>query len=191
MKPTYEEMLQGCTSWSKTHKGVRYEVKFHGYVSPESDALFGEGHKRIWCYYIYVPEQMYIHRWSEFRCGQGYGEHGSAFDKVWFDSSITCASNEPVFHEKVGVRYDVSKVGCDYNHLWNMEAGYPDTYESVCMDAIHTVESLLKEFPDYNLRCKWSGAWGPKEEFYESVGGWMVHKDSKVPDEYELWKPKE
>lgn len=190
MKPTYEELLQGSTSWYETHKGVHYELKFHSYRAPEADTLFGEGHKGTWCYYIYVPEQMYIHRWDEFKCGQGYGEHGPAFDKVWFYSGITFASNEPVFYQKEGARYDVSKVGCDYNHLWDEESGYPDTYLSVQADAIRSVNSLLEEFPDYNLRCKWSGEWGPKEKFYESVGGWMVHKESKIPEEYYLWKPK-
>lgn len=193
MRPTYEEMLEGACKWKKNHKGVTYELSFHGYrKSGVSLGFFDDGHEGIWCYYLYVPEQMYPHRFADFETvyQNGYGIHGPAWEQVEFNTEITWASNEVGYNRNKQSITKTAKVGCDYNHLWHGEAGYPDTYYSVNLDAINTVESFLKVNPDYHLRCNWSGVWGPKEDFYECVGGWMVHKDSNIPDEYDKWKRK-
>ena len=190
MKPTHEEMLEGACKWVKKHNGVTYELSFHGYRR-DSESVFGI-HEGTWCYYIYVPQEMYPHRFDDFAVTYegGYGRHGPAWEQVTFDTEITWASSERGYDRKTNIMKETSKVGCDYNHSWHRDMGYPDNYISVNLDAIRTVESLLETHPDYHLRCNWSGLWGPKEDFYECVGGWMVHKDSEIPKDYDNWKRK-
>ena len=193
VKPTQEEMLEGACKWVKKHKGVTYELSFHGYRGAgESLGFYDEGHEGTWCYYIYVPESMYPHRFNDFAVTYegGFGRQGPAWDSVSFDTEITWASSERGYDRKTNKPKETSKVGCDYNHLWHREGGYTDTYSSVNRDAINTVESLLSSHPDYHYRCMWSGLWGPKKDFYECVGGWLVHKDSNIPDDYDKWKRK-
>lgn len=193
MKPTYEEMLEGACKWVKKHKGVTYELSFHGY-RPEGDSLgfYDEGHEGTWCYYLFVPEEMYPHRWDDFKTTYegGVGREGPAWESVEFDSGITWASNERGWCRKTNTPKETAKVGCDYNHLWHRESGYPDTYFSVDLDAKRSVESLLEQHPDYYCHCPYTGVWGPKKYFYESVGGWLVHKTADIPEGWDTWKPK-
>lgn len=58
--------------------------------------------------------------------------------------------------------YDASKIGCDYNHLWDEEMGYPDTLSSVKNDAEGTVNEFLEQNTDFHIRCSYSGIWGPR-----------------------------
>lgn len=161
--PKYEELLEGFTQWRKIHKGVTYLLSHHGYVPEKqrSNSYF-ENHQGIWCYYLLIPEQMYPHRWSGFECvrnASGFETHGNEWDLVEFDSEITWASSEPYWCRKTSKLWDLSKVGCDYAHLWHQEQGFIDTYQSVNRDAIKTVESFLKNNPDFFVRCRDTGIW--------------------------------
>lgn len=174
--PTHEELLQGATQWRKTHMGVAFLMMHHGYRAPEPDSrsyLDREGHPGIWCYYLLIPEQMYPHRWEDFRVTRG--EYGPAFDSDMFDSEITFQSSEPYWCRRTERMWDAAKVGCDYAHLWHRERGYPDTYESVQRDAKRTVELFLDRNPDRHLRCEYSGVWGPPDQFYTARNGRTVH----------------
>jgi len=188
-KPTYEELLGGSTVWSKVHRGITYNLSFHGFRAQADDTLFGEGHKCTWCYYIFVPEQMFPHRWGDFQVDVE-GGYPDCFDDYGFYGGVTWASNEPFYDRKTGKTWGVSKVGCDYNHSWDRDMGYPDTYWSVNEDAKRTVEVFLERNPDGYKKCRWSGVWDKAENFYECVGGWLVHRDSEVPDNYDKWKAK-
>lgn len=195
MKPCYEEFLRGATRWSLTHEGVNYQLNFHGYREDETkNGFFLEGHPGTWCYYLIIPEQMYPHRWSDFACVRnenGFEHHGPGFEDDMFDSGITWSSSEPYWDRKLNRQFDASKVGCDYAHLWHREMGYPDTFESVKSDAINTVNKFLRAHPDYHLRSRWSGVYGLKEEFYTAINGALVHKTDEIPENYDLWKPKD
>lgn len=188
-KPTYEEMLEGSCKWSKNHKDINYLLSFHGYVNPKDDKLFGEGHEGTWCYYLLIPQQMFPHRWEDFKVG-AYMDHIEGFESVDFHGGITYTYNEPYYDRKTEKTWDCSKVGCDYNHLWDGESGYQGTYWSVNEDAKRSVEKFIETNPDGYYRCRWSGLWDRPENFYECVGGWMVHEESEVPEDYENWKPK-
>lgn len=192
MTPSYEEMLKGVTTWKGSHEGVSFVLSHHGY----RDGTEYEGAERnpgTWCYYLLIPEQMYPHRWPDFACirsDSGYETHGPAFDHDFFDSEITWSSSEPYFCRRAMRMFDQSKVGCDYAHLWHMECGYPDTYESVKRDAIMTVDKFLKAHPDRHIRSDYSGVWANADEFYTAINGRSVHRSDEVPDGWETWLPK-
>lgn len=190
MTPTYEELLTGATRWSKSHKSVNYLLLFHGHVRGDEHPI-AQPHPGIWCYYIIVPQEMYPHRWDEFACVRdehGFEHPGSAWDYVEFDTGITWSSSEPYFCRHSKRMFDASKVGCDYNHLWQSETCYPDNFTSVNQDAIRTVESLLTTHPDYRLKSAYSHKWGEPDDFYTAINGCFVHKDDKIPYEWDEWK---
>lgn len=193
MTPSYEELLHGSTRWRLEHKGVSYLLNHHGYRNG-GEFSFSEPHPGTWCFYLLLPEQMYPHRWADFavtRKENGYECHGPAWDHDWFHSGITWSSSEPYWCRKTERLWDGAKVGCDYNHLWDGEAGYPDTFESVKRDAQRAVDALLTAHPDRRLKSGYSHRWGEPDDFYTAINGALVHKEDEIPDSYDKWQPAE
>ena len=193
--PTLEELLQGGTTWRKDHEGISFELSHHGHRTGREYAS-ADPHPGTWCYYLIIPEQMYPHRWQDFACFRseyGYESHGPAFEHDMFDSEITWSSSQPYWDRKTERQWDASKVGCDYGHLWHMERGYPDTFQSVEADARRTVEAFLKANPDRRLRCEYSGVWGEVGDFYTARNGRRVHTSQvdKFNDGWDSWLPAE
>ncbi|UIY28742.1 hypothetical protein LZK73_18625 [Neorhizobium galegae] len=172
--------------------GVSYSLSHHGHRTGDEYAG-AEPTSGTWCYYLLIPEQMYPHRWADFACVRGpsgYENPGAAFDHDFFDSEITWSSNEPYFCRKAMRMFDLSKVGCDYAHLWHHERGFPDTYNSVKLDAERTVEKFLAAHPDRNLRSAYSGLWAPADEFYTAINGSLVHHSDQIPTDWPMWLPR-
>lgn len=193
--PSYEELLQGATTWRKEHEGVTYILSHHGHRTGKEYAS-AEPRPGTWCYYLLIPEQMYPHRWDDFACSRsehGFEHHGRAFTHEMFDTEITHASSQPYWDRKTERMWDGSKVGCDYAHLWHHEGGYSDTYNSVNDDARRTVELFLKANPDLRLRCDYSGLWGEPSDFYTAENGKRVHNShaSSFDDGWAKWRPAE
>ena len=188
--PTYAELLKGATTWKESHRGISFLLSHHGYRDgteyPGAKAAPG-----TWCYYLLIPEQMLPHRWQDFACtrnDRGFEEPGPAWNAVEFDSEVTWSSSEPYFDRKLKRVFDAAKVGCDYAHLWHMERGYPDTYRSVRLDAIATVESFIKTAPDRLLCSGYSGRWDRADRFYAAVNGALVHDDDEIDPEWTGWQ---
>ena len=161
--PTYEELLKGQTRWSFSCEGMRYQLSHHGYRAPkpDSDCSFDwDGHPGAWCFYIILPEQMYPDIWPQFACQRiesGFECHGPAWDDDWFHGGITWSSSEPYWDRKTQRMWDAAKVGCDYNHLWDSESGYPDTFLSVKSDAERACKALIGRYPERKFQSDWSG----------------------------------
>ena len=193
MTPTYKELLKGATTWRLKHMDVDIILSHHGYRDG-SEYEGAEPHPGTWCFYLIIPEEMYPHRWPDFACvrkGSGFETHGPAWDDDWFYSGITWSSSEPYWSRKENRLFDAAKVGCDYSHLWDMEQGYPQTFEWVKQDAERAVEQFLEAHPDRRLRSSWSHKWGAPDEFYRARNGGLVHKEDELPENYDSWLPAE
>lgn len=194
MTPTYEELLKGATTWRGSHLGVSYQLSHHGHRTGDEykDARPNPG---TWCYYLLIPEQMIPHRWADFavarKDGSDYAEPGPGWNEVEFDSGITWSSNEPYWDRKTAREWGLSKVGCDYAHIWHEERGYPDSYNSVEFDAKRTVESFVKAVPDRLRRSDYSGVWAAPSEFYIARNGSLVHNSDQVDPQWTGWLPPE
>lgn len=192
MTPTYEEYKRGATQWRENLKGVGLLLSHHSAFSAEEGPT-GTERPGTWAYYLLVREQMYPDQWSEFSCMRdenGFEHSGPAFDRVEFHGGISWSSSEPYFDRRTMREWGGVKVGCDYSHIWDEERGYPDTYDSVLLNAKRSAEQLLIEFPNYQLRCPYSGVWAPNDEFYEAVNGALVHYSIlEKPSLSEHWKP--
>ena len=192
MTPTHKEMLKGATTWKENHEGVSIVLSHHGY-SDGDEYQGARPHPGTWFYYLVIPEQMYPHRWADFACVRGptgFETQGPAFKHDFFNSEITWSSSESYFCRKEMRMFDQSKVGCDYGHLWHMERGYPDTYESVKQDAILTAQKFLAAHPDRHVRSDYSGVWATPDEFYTAINGRTVHRSDDIPEGWETWMPK-
>lgn len=198
--PTVDELLTGHTEWFRTHRGVRYLVAFHGYRNGQ-EYVGADPHPGTWCWYLLIPQQMYPHRWDDFAVKVAsiegslppffYHTEPAAFEDLPFHGGITWSSTEPTFDRKTGQTFDQSKIGCDYNHLWDREGGYFHTFNMVCRDAEYCVEAFLERHPDHHLRSDWSGRWDQRDRFYTAINGKLAHVEDVIPDDYEKWKPAE
>ena len=171
MHPTIDEFTQrrAHTRWNGEHRDIPYSISFWGYQDG-TDSLDRDGPHGIWNFYLLLSEPQW--RPNEFtsflappstderltRRGQKHWEyHESALVNLDWHSDMT-------FYEITGdVPYRVVKAGCDYNHLWDAEAGYPARLETVEADARRCVDSLLVHVAPL-VRCRYSGEYGELEE---------------------------
>jgi len=187
MTPSYDELLRGVTTWNGKHLGVGFVISNHGHRRGD-EYLSATPHPGTWCYYLLIPKPMFPHRWKDFACVRnksGFLEHGPAFTNDMFDSEITWASSEPYYSRKEKRMFDLSKVGCDYGHLWHAENGYPDNFQSVRRDAIQTAEKFIRVNPDGRWRSEYSGKWDKPSKFLRTKKGTLVHVTDAIP---ETWR---
>lgn len=146
MKPEYSEYLSCSARWYGSHKGVKYELVHHGISDYQPEG--------IWCAYIYIYEHE-AEDFDKFYCPNEVkkfidsspyrvtNDYYSIPD-MGFSGGITFYKNENYPHPKTGEPARSIKIGCDYNHLWDAERGYPDTLESVR----HDTEALIEKYLD-------------------------------------------
>lgn len=194
MTPTIDEYKKGATHWRINEGGVSILLSHHG-VRDDPDFTTGLPYPGTWAYYLIVPEQMYPNNWDQFKCHRdeaGFEHNGPAFDDVDFHGGITWSSSKPYFCRKTMRQWDASKVGCDYAHLWDAEAYYPDNFETVSLDAKRSAKQLLDLHKDFFLRCGYTGIWASKEEFYTARNGEIVHNSvAELENATSHWLPKE
>lgn len=197
MQPTYEELLKANSRWHSEHNNVGIELSFHGYVPPEERSGYSYGHG-TWCYYLILDERMFYPKDWKHICLKGEkGEYGIdynyyRFPDIDFHGGITFYEVTKHYDHKTGKDYRIVKAGCDYNHLWDGEAGYPDYYDTVLFDAKHSVKRLLETYPNVKLRCKYSGLWDVPDMFYKAKNDSMIHKscqDKIVEHGWNNWLP--
>lgn len=192
MKPTYSELLSGATRWIFRDLEIPYELAFHGY---SEDARFPSA--GTWCYYLLLAEQQFLPEdWAKLcfepeirNWGQTYPYH--QFPDIDFHGGVTFYEIKEVWDKQLAKKMRVVKVGCDYNHLWDSERGYPDTLENVKLDAQRSVRELLDLFPNRNKRCEYSGRWDAASEFYTAKNGRTVHNSfaATFEDGWDSWRP--
>lgn len=201
-KPTYEQALKSTMQWRSEHNGVNILLSFHGYIDPKERQEKGYdsyGHG-IWCYYLLLDERMFEKSdWKKLCFKPKKTEYGLNYDyhrfpDVNFHGGITFYEVDEHYDHKTSKTFKSVKAGCDYNHLWDHEGGYSDNYDSVLYDAQRSVFRLLKQFPNINRCCKYSGIWDKSDNFYVAKNETLVHVSQiqkLKADNWETWLPKE
>lgn len=178
MKPDYETLLHGATTWYETYRDIQIELSFHRYRS--------EGpvpHPGTWCYYLRLVECAFSPEdWRKLVVPSDVHDFGVSYDYYKFPDldfygGVTFYKMHEGFDRLHKRPCQLIKVGCDYAHLWDMERGYPDDYESVLRDAKRSVDVLLEMFPDIHTLCAYSGLWDVDANFYVARNGKKVHKN--------------
>jgi hypothetical protein len=184
MRPTIEDFLSSASKWRDQHKGISYELSWHG----RSEEYSPEG---TWCWYILVnSEQFYADDWAKLRLEKQDRQFMSAgsWHRHWTYDNFPDV--EPhggwtygemsTYLGKDGQEYELVKVGCDYSHLWDRESGYWQGKSDVERDVKHSIDLLVEMFHD------------DPEQFYTARNGQTVHKSQReklTGDGWEGWLP--
>lgn len=139
------------TLWHGTYRDIHFEIA-------RFDSVFPNETKYSWCHYIYVWDIQFpedVRKLMEPRVY--YTSFGSRlevepetnpFYDVEFHGGCTYYHKEKV--TEYGTLY---KVGCDYQHLWDMGKEY--NLEYVESEVRETIESLYRLFPQMITHNEW------------------------------------
>lgn len=192
MLPSLSDYLSSAARWHDTHRNVRFEVSHHGVseYSPEG----------TWCFYIFLHEELFQRPedWALFNLPEERREwagkirshfpYDSIPELLWhggitFGERTVCVLPD-------GRDSFMLKLGCDYGHLWDREAGFPGNLVSVKRDAIRLIDDFATRFP-VKTRCAYSGKWDTPENFYTARNGALVHRSTNVSGAHANWQPNE
>lgn len=157
------------TTWPGEHRGIRYNVVFWDYRDG-TDPLDRDPPHGTWNFYLLLPEpQWKTADWNALIAPEDTG-HRLAMKgrRIWKErQSVLVDLDWPggmTFYRVEGIPpYTGIKAGCDYNHLWDAEAGYPATLASVEADARRLIDELLERFTPL-VRCAWTGEYADASE---------------------------
>jgi hypothetical protein len=166
--------------WKGEHRGLNFEVVHWGKSKDEQGINEGDG---MWNYYILInqeqltPEEfkkvwLRVKRWFERSSGRKQPCHdyyNSILSHGDFHGGITHYSK----HQCPDEKYRYIKVGCDYGHLWDMEAGYPYDLAWVAQDAKVTIDKL-HEVLRFKQRCYYMGTYHYPEEMIALETGTLI-----------------
>lgn len=140
------DKYQKRTIWQGIYKNIIYEI--FGTKSDKRLSRFNN----FWTYYVYllindIPEKYNPESfWLEFKNGlYDYYNH-PLLSQIDFHGGISyykkeiCQDNQAI------------KIGCDYQHLWDMNASY--TLSMIDADAKKTIDSIYKLMPEYKKERK-------------------------------------
>ena len=133
--------LKHKDEWSCQHANLYIEICHWG------KDYMNDG-KGVWNYYIVIPERLCPEKfkslWLDDKVidGRSFVLH----DYMRLDIANCEWHGGVTYYEKIGhtVGHRLVKLGCDYNHLWDSEAGYPYDLAWVEADARHTAEEVSK-----------------------------------------------
>lgn len=194
MRPNLQDFLQSAAKWRGSHKGIAYELSWHGLsdYSPEG----------TWCYYILVnSEQFYADDWAKLRLektdsklgGISYHRHWSYENWPDLEAHGGWTFGEmTTYLGRDGQEYEQAKVGCDYAHLFDREGGYWEDRAAVEREAKHSIDLLCEQFPRRRECCGYCAKYDDSEHFYTAINGTRVHKSQieKLQESgWEKWLP--
>jgi len=197
MIPSHDDFLDCSARWRGEHSGIAYELSWHGRSEHNPTGT--------WCYYLLLTEQQFSPEdWKRLRLeredkqffgGPNWHRHFDydSFPDLKAHGGWTWGEMT-VFLGRDGKEYEHVKVGCDYAHLWDREAGYPDTRSSVEFDAKQSIDILTRMFPNRRERCGYCGMYDESSQFYTAINGARVHQSQigKLRETgWEKWLPAE
>lgn len=194
--PTIEQFLQSCSRWNGEHRGISFELSWHGQSNFRS--------KGIWCWYISVTEQQfYPEDWAKLRLEREDRQfHADSWHRHWKYDAFPDV--EPhggwtfgemgIYLGKDGKEYERVKVGCDYSHLWDEEGGFWQEKDDIERDVKRSIDLLCEQFPTRRERCAYSGIYDDSSAFYTAINGSRVHSsklETLRESKWDKWLPSE
>ena len=171
-------------------------VKFSNHARHEYDYPVGAPTRKrpgrgIWCYYVYINEQMlpadlFAEFWlaptRHYERSSGHSEPMYNYDSPrWADADW---HGGVTWYQKLGgLDGDLRSVeiGCDFNHSWDQHQWF--TYDLVKREAERTVERLREMYPFYS-RCCYTGRWQPRDQMIERDGRLYSKEGLEKQDEW-------
>ena len=102
-----------------------------------------------WTYYIFIDIDKIPKKYNpnSFWLPLETYEYGT-LNNIYFYSGITFYSKVSGLEEG---QKKIIKVGCDFNHLWDLERGYAYSYEDIYSHVTKTIHSLFDQIPEYGV----------------------------------------
>lgn len=130
-------------TWRGKYKGIHYEI-----VSWRIEMM-----GPVWNYYIYLMEKdvpNFESIWLPDVIKIMPGSGREYVDNDYYGNEKICSIDMHggiTFYEKNGYTkgHRNVKIGCDYQHLNDMESGYSATLESVVLDAEQTIDDAISK----------------------------------------------
>ena len=115
-----------------------------------------------WTYYIHIDIEKIPKKYNpdsfwlpleHYQLGKHHGtmynyDNHTTLNNIYFYSGITFYSKVRGLEEG---EKKIIKVGCDFNHSWDMERGYAYSYEDIYSHVIKTIHSLHDEIQGYGV----------------------------------------
>jgi hypothetical protein len=171
--PSLDEFLRADThtTWTREHRGVKHQAAFWGYGAKSDLFDAASGPRGTWNFYLILPERQWRPKdWARFlaprkdfgitpgRTHKGWDYHESGLAGLDWHGDMTFYEHDDS-HPMGGS----IKAGCDYEHLFDAEMGYPYSLTRVEIDARACVDSLLERFTPL-VKCRYTGEYGEPGE---------------------------
>lgn len=165
--------------WSGEYQNIRFEIM-----------KWKLGENPCWNYYIFLPIDQIPPEVHKFFVLKGKYEKLSPDGNEYlnYDYSGTSHLSDLDWHGGITF-YEKSldgegkligiKLGCDYAHYFDEQAGYDYNLDYVFMETRQTIEKLHKLIPNLKVRCRWDGRFYDKSEVEELPNGGYVALKNK------------
>jgi len=144
-----------------------------------------------WCYYLYLHLKQFSD--ESLRKTLWVPARSNAWISVWdyskctFFDGLSWNGGMTFYDKHIAPNKDrVIEVGCDYDHLWDRERGYPATLQGVSRDAMATIDDIHEQ-TEYLIRCLGDGRLVPESEMAD--GG--VYSKSYMASRQQQGRPRE
>jgi len=142
------------------YKDVFFEINQN--FSQNLKKSFNREDSHWWTYYIdielekipkkYNPDSFWLPL-ERYELGKHHGtmynyDNHTTLNNIYFYCGITFYSKVTGLEEG---EKKIIKVGCDFNHAWDMERGYAYSYEDIYSHVIKTIHSLHDEIQGYGV----------------------------------------
>jgi hypothetical protein len=162
-------ILSNCSVWRDTYLDLAFEIKHH--------SLEQNNGKGIWNYYVVIPDtalspEDFAKLWLD-----PEGSYTATYELTYYLTDklpiAKCAWHGGItFYEKIihpDTKFRAVKIGCDYNHLFDSEDGFPYNLEVVTSNVIRTIDQIASELR-LKRRDPWSGVWDYPENMVDHAG---------------------
>ena len=201
---TIELTVDRHSEWRQEYRGVMVKISFWGQpdmptpYGPETGVLVGKRQGMndgfgMWNYYLTLVPEMFV--------------DGKDFEKFWLPVNRTDERGRVFYDYYVSPLADLNwhgeityyekhqdpdnkkrfvKMGCDYGHFFDQEAGYPYSKDSVWFDGCRSVDALHKLFPNLKMRCGYNGKYYSSDQGeVNKYGNWWSFEGTA---DNEKWK---
>jgi len=176
------DQLKHKDIWNGEYRNVRFEIM-----------KWRLGDNPCWNYYLYLPIDQIPPELHKYFVLQGkytklspngqahlfYDYFGTSYisDLDWHGGITLYEKQLDGAGKLIGV-----KLGCDYAHHFDEQAGYAYSLDYVFMETKRTIDKLHERIPNLKVSCRWNGKFYDKNECEELPQGGYLAKEN-----HEAW----
>jgi len=152
--------LRHLEVWRGEHQSIQYKI--HKTVSYNNHPL--------WCYYLFIPDKQVPDYFESFWLPPKLHQIGDSRPRMFHDymdcplAYLDWHGGITFYQKHTNDEGRWVEVGCDFDHTWDREAGFPYNVKLVQREAINTCVVFRQLFPLTLWRCNWNGQYYPMDQ---------------------------